>query len=86
MLPIRAPYECGIHGCPEVRVLGDDSAVGLDAGRGTTRVTSVASALHPVEIRASGATASITEHCNGLIRVKPSISHAASLAEATPEV
>jgi len=65
---------------------GDDSAVGLDAGRGTTRVTSVASALHPVKIRASGATASITEHCNGLIRVKPSISHAASLAEATPKV
>jgi hypothetical protein len=40
--------------------------VGLDAGRGTTRMTSVASALQPVKIRASGATASITEHCDKL--------------------
>jgi hypothetical protein len=59
------------------------SSVGLDAGRGTTRVTSVASALS-LKIRASGATASITEHCNRLSQV--SLSHAASLAEATREV
>jgi hypothetical protein len=58
--------------------------VGLDAGRGTTPVNGVASALHPVNIRASGATASITEHCKKVVRV--SFSHAASLAEATREV
>jgi hypothetical protein len=60
--------------------------VGLDAGRGTTPVTGVASALGPEKIRASGATASITEHCNKLNTSQDSISHAASLAEATPEV
>jgi hypothetical protein len=53
--------ESGIHGCS----WGDESAVGLDAGRGTMRETSVASALHPVKIRASGATASITETATG---------------------
>jgi len=36
---------------------------GLDAGRGTTPVTGVASAIHPLKIGASGATASITDLC-----------------------
>jgi len=61
LLPIRAPLSPACTGVPG----GDDGAVGLDAGRGTTRETSVASALHPVKIRGSGATASITEAATG---------------------
>jgi hypothetical protein len=60
--------------------------VGLDAGRGTTPVTGVASAVRPVKIRASGATASITDHCNKAGSIRISFHHAASLAEATWEV
>jgi len=59
MLPVRAPLSAAYTG-----VLGSSSAVGLDAGRGTTRVVSVESALHP-ELRASGATASITDTATG---------------------
>jgi len=55
--------------------------VGLDAGRGTTPVTGVASARQS----ASGATASITDFCNQLVE-PVSFIHAASLAEATCEV
>jgi hypothetical protein len=62
------------------------SSVGLDAGRGTTPVKGVASALHPGKTRASGATASITDHRNRPIQDQVLISHAASLAEATYEV
>src|SRR5450759_1587144 len=55
-----------MHGCS----WGGISTVGLDAGRGTTRVTTVASALQPVKNRASGATASITEHCDKLTQIR----------------
>jgi hypothetical protein len=57
-------------------------AVGLDAGRGTTPVTGVASARQ----EASGATASITDLCIKAGSDRTSPSHAASLAEATCEV
>jgi len=64
-----------------ITVVCHDSAVGLDAGRGTTPVTGVASARH----RASGATASITDF--RITWFEPNqLRHAASLAEATCEV
>jgi len=57
--------------------------MGLDAGRGTTRVTSVASALQP---EVQGVRRHRVDH--GALRKtqSSSVRHAASLAEATPEV
>ncbi len=78
--PAPRTDEFGIHGWS-----GVSSTVGLDAGRGTTPVTGVASAFGPWKIGAFGATASITDLCISWSK-QISFSHAASLAEATCEV
>ena len=81
MLPIRAPASAAYTGVE----VGYRSAVGLDAGRGTTPVIGVASAVHPLKIgrpappRRSRTTAQNRTELNRF-------SHAASLAEATYEV
>jgi hypothetical protein len=53
-LPIRARFTAAYAGVLTSAFWGDGSAVGLDAGRGTTLATSVASALQPLKIWASG--------------------------------
>src|SRR5665648_683439 len=60
---IRAPLVAAYTGV----LVCHRSAVGLNAGRGTKPETGVASAVHPVNIRASGATASITDHYSKLV-------------------
>jgi len=80
MVPIRVPPGAA----PTDLLMCQVRTVGLDAGRGTTPVNGVAGAFPSGDVRASGATASITEHRIRLART--GLRHAASLAEATREV